>query len=1027
MTLPGVSIDRHVLAWMLSAVLVLFGLVSYQRIGIDRYPEIDFPRISITTTMPGANPDVVDSSITNIIETAVNSVPGIEHLQSSSFPGASVTNVTFAFTRDADIAFNEVQAKVNQVLKDLPDDADPPVVAKVEFGAAPIMWITLTGDRTLQQLNQYARNVVKKRLENVDGVGEVRMGGQRDRTIRVNLDVDRMNAYGITTQDLIRAFRVEHFQLPGGFLVGDATEQMIKLDLEFHDPFELERMIISYRSGAPIRLADIAAIEDGIADYRRLARFNDQPAVGLGIVKVTGSNAVAIIHEVRRRLAEEITPSLPAGISIDIATDDGDRIEALVDALKEHLLLGTLLTALVVWLFLKSMRATVIIALAIPVSLFGAVAVMYFSGFTLNMLTLMGLLLLIGVVVDDAIVVLENVYRHRQHLDPDARTSALKGTNEVVFAVLASTLTLVSIFTPVVFLGGVIGQMFKPFALVVAVGVLVSWFVSMTLTPMLCSRYLVVKDNHGSIYQLLENAFLQVDRLYRSTLRFALRARWVIVLLTFFIVGLSGYFFGQLGSAFLPQEDDGTFVVSIRTPLGSSLKYTSDRLARVEEKLKSNPNVASYFSTIGTGDTGQTHKGSTFVRLKSRDQRRIHMYAVIDELRDELAQVPGVKAFPAPPSPVGGLRGEPLQFVVLGPELHEVARLSQQLRQQLDLIPELGQIDLDLQLELPQLSLDIDRTRAADLGLTSRDIALAVNILAGGFDIAKFNDDPGDGERYDVRLKSQAGRFRASEDLHNIYLRGRSGDLVRLDTVVTLIEDLGPAVVPRYDLRYSGTFYGTPIVSLGEAVALVETAGQAMLPRGYQVQMIGQAEEFVKTQAEMLLMFVIAIVLVYMVLASQFNSFLQPLIVMVAQPLAIVGGGAALWLTDTTLNMFSMIGLVLLMGLVAKNSILLVDLTNQFRAQGKEVREALLEACPLRLRPVLMTSLTIIFTMMPVALGLGAGADTSGPLAIAVVGGMVSSTLLTLVVVPAVYALIEEPLSRRRRNSIDAPSQMPAG
>ncbi|MFV2089561.1 MAG: efflux RND transporter permease subunit, partial [Pseudomonadales bacterium] len=459
MSLPEISIDRHVLAWMLSASLVLFGLISYQRIGVDRYPQIEFPRISVTTLMPGANPDVIDASITNLIETSVNGIPGIEHLQSDSFPGASVTNVSFAFSRDVDVAFNEVQAKVNQVLKDLPDDADPPVVAKMEFGAVPILWITLTGERTLQQLNQYARTVVKKRLENVDGVAEIRLGGQRDRTIRVNLDVDRMNAYGITTQDLVVAFQLEHFQLPGGFLVGHATEQMIKLDLEFHDPAKLESMIVSYRSGAPIRLADIAEIEDGMADYRRLARFNDLPAVGLGIVKISDSNTVAIIDEVRRRLAEEIGPSLPPGISIEIAIDNADLIHDLVDALREHLLLGTLLTALVVWLFLKSLRATVIIAFAIPVSLFGAVAVMYFSGFTFNTLTLLGLLLLIGVVVDDAIVVLENVYRHRQHLDPDARSSAIAGANQVVFAVLASTLTLVSIFTPVVFMGGVIGQM----------------------------------------------------------------------------------------------------------------------------------------------------------------------------------------------------------------------------------------------------------------------------------------------------------------------------------------------------------------------------------------------------------------------------------------------------------------------------------------------------------------------------------------------------------------------------------------
>ncbi|RLA02662.1 MAG: AcrB/AcrD/AcrF family protein, partial [Gammaproteobacteria bacterium] len=380
MTLPEISIKRHVLAWMLSAVLVLFGLVSFDRIGVDRYPYIDFPMISVTTILPGANPEIIDASITNLIETAVNAVPGIEHVQSDSSPGASVVRITFQLTKNIDVAFNEVQAKVNQVLRDLPDDADPPVVAKVEFGAIPIMWIALQGDRTVQQLNQYARTVIKKRLENIDGVGEVRIGGKRERTIRVNLDIERMNAYGLTTQDLLRAFEGEHFQMPGGFLVGKTNEYLIKLDLEFHQPAELQQMIVSYREGAPIRLSDIAQIEDGLADNRRLARFNDEPTVALGVVKVTGANAVAIIDAVNERLNEEIIPGLPPGMTVSIASNDADLINELVHALEEHLLLGTLLTALVVWLFLKNLRATAIIALAIPVSLLGAVAVMYFFG-----------------------------------------------------------------------------------------------------------------------------------------------------------------------------------------------------------------------------------------------------------------------------------------------------------------------------------------------------------------------------------------------------------------------------------------------------------------------------------------------------------------------------------------------------------------------------------------------------------------------------------------------------------------------
>ena len=1007
MTLPEISINRHVLAWMLSAVLVLFGLVSFDRIGVDRYPHIDVPMISVTTTLVGANPEIIDASITNLIETAVNAVPGIEHVQSGSSPGASVVRINFQLTKDIDAAFNEVQAKVNQVLRDLPADADPPVVAKMEFGAIPIMWIALQGDRTIQQLNQYARTVIKKRLENIDGVGEVRIGGKRERTIRINLDIERMNAYGITTQDLLRAFEGEHFQMPGGFLVGDSSEYLIKLDLEFHQPADLQQMIVSYREGAPIRISDIAQVEDGLADNRRLARFNDEPTVALGIVKVTGANAVAIIDVVNKRLNEDIIPQLQPGMTISIASNDADLISELVNALKEHLLLGTLLTALVVWLFLKNLRATAIIALAIPVSLLGAVAVMYLFGYTFDTMTLLGLLLLIGIVVDDAIVVLENIYRHREDIDPNPKSAALNGTNQVVFAVMAASLTLVSIFAPVIFMQGVIGSFFRSFAVVITFGVLVSLFVSVSLTPMLCSRYLQVSQQHGPIYRFLESGFRATEWLYRKVLQGALSFRWLVVVLTIVAVWPSGFFMGELGKGFLPEEDEGRFLVSFKTPLGSTLEYTDQRLAEVEQALAKHEEIASWLSTIGTGATGQASRGEIFVRLIPYQQRDLHMYRVIDQLRDKLAHIPGIKAFPSPVPAMGGQRGEPLQFVLLGPDVASVAQWSHRLQQKLNVMPEMGSVDLDLQLELPQLTLHIDRTRAQDIGLSTRDIALAVNVLAGGLNVAKYNDLPGDGERYDVRIKASKGSFRSPDDLNQIYLRGRDDKLVRLDTVATLQQDIGPAVVTRFDLRYSGNFFATPTIPEGAAAEIVKQTAAQLLPQGYQVKMIGRAEEFEKTGKYMLFAFISAIVLVYMVLASQFDSFIQPLVIMVAQPLAIVGGVAGLWLVDMSLNIFSMMGLVLLMGLVAKNSILLIDLTNQLRAEGKAINEALLEACPLRLRPVLMTSMTVIIVMLPAALGLGAGADTNGPLSVTVIGGMISSTLLTLVVVPAVYSLVE--------------------
>lgn len=1011
MTLPELSIKRHVLALMLSLVLVLFGIISYQRIGVDRFPYIEFPAITVTTTLKGANPDAMDSSVTNVIETSVNAVAGIERIQSTSSPGASVVAITFALGKNVDVAFNEVQAKVNQATRRLPKDADPPIVAKVETNANPVLWLTLSGDRTPQQLNLYAANILKKKLETIDGVGEVRLGGRRDRTIRVELNLARMAALAIATKDITDAFKREHLQVPGGYLTSQHTEYLVKLDLEAHSPQALGKLVVLHRNGVPIYLQDVATVQDDLSDYRALARFNGKPTIGLGIVKVANGNTVALVNAVRNKLTQEIEPQLPPGLHISIASNDAVFIEEMVQALQDHLLEGTLLAAAIVWLFLRSVRSTIIIALAIPVSLLGAIAVMYFAGFTFNSMTLLALLLLIGVVVDDAIVVLENIFRHREHLDPDPIQAAIAGSNEVFFAVLAATLSLVAIFAPVIFLGGIIGQFFKSFAVVVTCGVLVSWLVSLTLTPMLCSRFLKVERQHGQVYQWLERRFNALDQHYHRSIGWTLRHRWKIVSLTLIIVISSGWFFGQVGKAFVPEQDEGRFLVFLKTPLGSSIDYTNQRLHQVEAILARQPEIASYFAVIGLGQAGQVNQGMAFVRLKPRAQRVRSQQILLKALRQELVNVAGVRAFAAPVPMVGGQRGEPLQFVISGPSLEEVGKLAQGLHKQLQRDSRLGRVDLDLQLDLPQITLDLDRTRANGLGITTEDVALALNMLTGGVDIAKYNDTVGDGQRYDIRVKAAEGSLRQINDLRQIWLRNKNGQLVRLDTIAAAQTGLGPAIISRYNLQYAAQFYATPSIPLGDAVNQVKAAG-AQLPPGYRLNFLGEAEEMGKTAGYMQFAFVMALLLLYMVLASQFNSFLQPLIIMVAQPLAIIGGVISLWLTGHTLNIYSMIGLVLLIGLVAKNSILLVDLTNQRRREGLSVDAALLDACPTRLRPVLMTSATVILALLPAALGFGAGAETNGPLAVAVIGGMISSTLLTLVVVPAVYSLLMHGIER---------------
>jgi len=1014
MTLPELSIKRHVLAWMLSGVIVLFGIISYQRIGIDRIPAIDFPIIVVNTTLRGANPDVVDTSITSIIESAINTTPGIEHIQSTSSPGVSTITITFSLDKNIDVAYNEVQAKISQILRRLPNDTDPPTVQKVDSNASAVIWLALSGDRTIQQLNLYANNVLKKKFETINGVGEVTLGGRRDRVVRVNIKPEQMAAYKVTANDLIAAFNREHVQLPGGFLVSAQSEQLLKLDLEFHNVRELADLIVSTNSGVPIRLKDVATIEDGITDNRQVARYNGKPTVGLGMVKIANANTVDIIREVERRLEQDIRPNLPPGMNLEISTNDSIFINQLVASLKEHLVEGTLLAALIVFIFLRSIRSTLIVATAIPVSLLAAIAVMYFSGFTFNSMTLLALLLLIGVVVDDAIVVLENIYRHREHIDPNPISAALNGSREVTFSVTAASLSLVCIFAPVIFMDGMVGKFFNSFGVVVTFGVLASLFVSLTLTPMLCSRYLSVYHHENKVYSLIGNVLDTLDNAYKKLLFISLQHRGLVLLITLVFVVVSGYFsLKYVEKDFVPESDESSFTITVKTPLGSSLEYTDSRLKMVEAIVASHKDeVASFFSTIGSGSRGQVNQGNINVRLKPKEERKKSQQALVKELKKELDTVPGARALPAGASVVRGQRSEKLQFNLTGNNLQEIGRISKLLQQALGNNPDMGKVDLDVQLDLPQLNMKVDRERAATLGLNATDVATAVSLYAGGINVAKYNDADGDGQRYDIRLKAAEQDLKNTADLRKIFLRSSNGQLVRLDAVARFEPELGAAVIGRYDLQYAANFYANPSMPLGEAVDLVKQTSAKIVPAEYRIKMTGQAEEFGKTFKNITFVFALAFILLYMVLASQFNSFIQPFIIMLAQPLAIIGGLIALLISGDTLNMFSMIGLVLLIGLVAKNSILLVDLTNQLRDKGIGTDDALKEACPIRLRPVVMTSLTIILALLPAALGLGAGSETNKPLSVAIIGGMVSSTLLTLVVVPAAYSLVMHGLEK---------------
>ena len=1019
MSLPEISVRRFVFAIMINLVIVLFGLISVNRISIDRSPDIDFSLISVTTVLPGANPDVIDSSVTNIIEGAVNSIPGIDDVRSRSAPGVSNVFIQFLLEKDLDIAFNEVQSKVGQINSQLPDDAETPIISKIETGEIPIIWLALRGNRTLQDLSVYAKNILKRKLETIDGVGSIVIGGEQERNIRVNLDFDRMSAFGITVQDIVMAFRNEHIKLPGGFLIDNSKEDLLKLDLESHNVDEIENIIVTYDRNRAIKIKDIAEVKDDVRDLRSMGRFNGDPSIGIGVTKIRGENTVEIIEKVKAKIKSDIEPTLPAGMTLDIGTDDSSYIYELISGLGQNIFVGFIIASLIVLLFLRSYSSMAIVSITIPVSLFGAIFIMYAFGLTLNTMTMLALLLLIGIVVDDAIVVLENAQRNLNQDTPEERIRAsITGANEVFLPIVSSTLVLVALFTVVFFMEGIAARFFRSFGVVVSTGVLVSTFVALTLTPTLASKFLKTKKESNRVFDGFNRRFNVIEQRYREMIEWSLNEKKKVLSYAGLFVVLSFVGFTQLSGGFFPEEDEGQFTITVKTPVGTGIDYTNDRLSVVENLLEEYEDIESYFTIMGSGIESQAvNIGVVYVRLRPSNIRGYKQYEIIPILRERLNKIPGIKAFPAPMSFASGTRGEAMQFTVSGPDLNTLNESINTFLGKLAETPELGDVDSSIELNLPQVNLEIKRELASEMGLSTRLIAEAANIFAGGIDVARFNDAVGDGERYKVRLKGQYDM--SIDDLDKIYLRTPSRELVRLDTVATFKQTVGPSEITRLDRMYSAYFYSDPTTSLSNAIQLIEDAAAETLPAGYEVGFFARAKEFKRTSNQMLFAFLTGLILVYMVLASQFNSFRQPLIVMISQPLAVIGGTLGIWIVGSDLNIFSMTGLVLLTGLVAKNSILLIDRTNQERQKGLEIDEALLNACPRRLRPILMTSLTLILAMMMPALGIGSGVELSQPLAIAIVGGMISSTFLTLVIVPIIYSSAEKRKLRKRLYNLE--------
>ena len=1005
MWLSNTSIGRPVLATVVTVAIVLIGWVGWQNLAVRELPDVDYPIVSVTTLLPGASPEVVETEVTEVLEEEINTIEGIKTLTSISGEQTSIVTAEFELDRDIDTALQDVRDKVSRIRGELPNDVEEPVIEKLDPEASPIIWVSLRSTtRDIIEVNDYADNVVKERLQTVPGVGSVILGGEKRFAVRVRLDPQRMAGYGLTVAEVSRALASGNVEIPSGRIESESREFTIQTEGELPSPESFNDLIVAWRDGAPIRLGEIGVAEAGVENERTLARFNSQPTVGIGIIKQSDANTVAVADAVLEEL-ESIRGQLPAGFTAELAVNDAEFIEASVEEVEETLLIAFGLVILVIYFFLRSLRATLIPAVAIPVSIVGTFGAMYALGYSINTLTLLSLVLAIGIVVDDAIVVLENVYRHMEEGE-DRVTAAKRGTGEIAFAVIAISLTLVIVFLPIAFVTGVVGRLFREFGVSVAVAVVISAFVALSLTPMLCSRFLRHEQSDNFLLRAFERAIGATSRFYERTLSWSLAHRWVVIAVALATLGATLLVAAGMGQEFTPPEDRGSFLAVVNAPEGSTLDYTDGYLQQIEVAIGETEGVDRYFSAIGLaiGGPAKVSQGIVFTRLDEERERTV--FEIINEVRGKVSQLAGVDVFVIAPSAfnTGGFQ-KPLQYVIQATELDELAEVSDQLLAEVRQVEGLAGVDVDLDLNKPELAVSIDRSRAASLGVSVQDVATTLQVLFGGQDVTKFKRG---NERFDVVVQLEDLYRNTPSQVGQVYLRGGGGELVQLSSVVRVDEGVGPSQINHYNRRRSvildANLDGIP---LGEGLERVQTLAERILPEGFTTAVAGESEDFQESASSLLFSLLAAVVAIYLVLAGQFESFLHPLTIMLALPLAIFGAVVSLAALGMTFNIYSFIGIIMLMGLVTKNSILLVDYTNTLREGGMERRQAVVRGAVVRLRPILMTSIAIVFGVLPIAIALGAGSESRRPLGVAVVGGMIASTALTLYVVPVFYTLFD--------------------
>jgi len=1022
MVLSDISIRRPVLATVMSLMIVLIGFMSYTRMTVREYPNIDAPVVSVRTVYRGATAEIIESQVTKILEDSLAGIEGIKTLKSVSREEVSQITIEFTLERDVDNAANDVRDRVARVRGQLPNEVDDPVVAKIEADAQAIMWIAFSSERhDALEITDYADRYVVDQLQTLPGVASVIIGGERRYAMRIWLDRERLAGYRLTVQDVESALRRQNLEVPSGRIESAQREFTVLTQTDLRTPEQFNDLIVRYVNNYPVRLRDLGKAEIGPADERNVVRVNGKPAVGLGIVKQSTANTLSVARAVKAELPK-VQQALPEGMRVRVAFDRSVFIEESIAAVYRTLGEALVLVVLVIFFFLRSWRATLIPFVTIPVSLIGAFAFLYALGFSVNILTLLALVLAIGLVVDDAIVVLENVFRKMEH-GAKAIPAAFEGAREIAFAVIAMTVTMAAVFVPLAFMTGNTGRLFTEFALSVSAAVVVSGFVALTLTPMMCSRLLRYERKHGALYNRVETFINTTRDRYAQVLGRALRHRGLVLALGA-AAALSSYLlFITLKAELSPVEDRGIVIGIMLAPEGSTMAYTDKYASQIEDFYKTVPEIRNYFMVVAPGleRPNPVNMAISFVTLAPWSDRQRKQQDIAAQLWPKMSALPGVLAFPINPPSLGqSWRNPPVQFVIQGPTYEALDKYVEQIMEKARAYPGLANIDSDLKLNKPQLDVRLDRNKVADVGVEVETIGRTLETMLGGRQVTRFKRS---GEQYDVIVKLRDEARTRPGDLTAIYVRNEKGELVQLSNLLTVRESVAPKELNHFNRLRAATISANVGAgyALGDALQFLEQVARDILPVTAPYEFDGQSREFRESSATLYLTFVLALVFIYLVLAAQFESFIDPFVIMLTVPLGVTGALLLLKLTGGTMNVYSQIGIVMLIGLITKNGILIVEFANQLRDRGMAVHDAVVEASTLRLRPILMTSLTMVLAAIPLAAAQGAGAESRQQIGAVIVGGLLLGTFLTLFVIPAVYTLV----TRKRHLLIEEPVKHP--